>query len=59
MQYDVPSTGGIDDTNCQFYVDNGASHVIVTSFVFREDGVDFARLRRLRDLIGKHRLVHR
>ncbi|GLE02209.1 hypothetical protein PINS_up011047 [Pythium insidiosum] len=49
--------GGINDENCQFYVQNGASHVIVTSYVFRDGKIDFERLQKLKDLIGKKHLV--
>jgi phosphoribosylformimino-5-aminoimidazole carboxamide ribonucleotide (ProFAR) isomerase len=49
--------GGINDQNCKFYIDNGASHVIVTSYVFREGAIDFERLNRLKDLVGKKHLV--
>ncbi|KAF0685920.1 Aste57867_22237 [Aphanomyces stellatus] len=49
--------GGITTDNCRFYLDHGASHVIVTSFVFREGKIDMERLAHLRDVAGKERLV--
>ena len=38
-------------------LDAGASHVIVTSYVFRDGQVDQDRLRRLVRAVGKERLV--
>jgi len=49
--------GGITLDNAMRYLDAGASHVVVTSFVFRDGQVDLARLQALRDLVGKERLV--
>ena len=49
--------GGINATNARSYLDAGASHVIVTSWVFREGRLDEARLAELVQLIGKERLV--
>lgn len=51
------AAGGINADNCQFYIENGASHVIVTSYVFRDGQIDFERLDRLKALIGKEHLV--
>jgi hypothetical protein len=39
--------GGIDTENAMEYLDAGASHVIVTSFVFREGRLDEERLKAL------------
>jgi phosphoribosylformimino-5-aminoimidazole carboxamide ribotide isomerase len=49
--------GGVTDANAKQWLDLGASHVIVTSHVFHDGQLDFARLERLRCLIGKERLV--
>lgn len=49
--------GGINADNCQFFVEKGASHVIVTSYVFRDGQIDFERLEKLKQLIGKEHLV--
>lgn len=49
--------GGINSTNARSYLDAGASHVIVTSWVFREGRLDETRLAELIQLIGKERLV--
>jgi phosphoribosylformimino-5-aminoimidazole carboxamide ribotide isomerase len=49
--------GGINAGNAAAWLDAGASHVIVTSWVFRDGQVDWARLEQLTRLIGKKRLV--
>lgn len=49
--------GGISSENAMEYLDAGASHVIVTSFVFRDGQVDEARLADLVKTVGKERLV--
>jgi phosphoribosylformimino-5-aminoimidazole carboxamide ribotide isomerase len=49
--------GGINDGNAQAWLDAGASHVIVTSWVFRDGRLDHDRLYALVKRIGKKRLV--
>ncbi len=49
--------GGIRDDNAQFWLENGASHVIVTSFVFRDGRLDQENLRRISAAAGKEHLV--
>jgi phosphoribosylformimino-5-aminoimidazole carboxamide ribotide isomerase len=49
--------GGITAANAHEWLDAGASHVIVTSWVFREGHMDEARLSELVKTIGKNRLV--
>jgi phosphoribosylformimino-5-aminoimidazole carboxamide ribotide isomerase len=49
--------GGINADNAQGWLDAGASHVIVTSWVFREGRLDSLRVRELVKRIGKERLV--
>lgn len=49
--------GGVNADNARGWLDAGASHVIVTSWVFREGHVDWVRLAELVKLIGKDRLV--
>ncbi len=49
--------GGINLDNAREWLDAGASHVIVTSWVFREGRVDWERLKSLTEAIGKERLV--
>jgi phosphoribosylformimino-5-aminoimidazole carboxamide ribotide isomerase len=49
--------GGINSANARDWLEAGASHVIVTSWVFREGKVDFARLDELVKIVGKKKLV--
>src|SRR5271170_8037402 len=49
--------GGINSENARGWLDAGASHVIVTSWVFREGRVDWERLGELVKTIGKEKLV--
>jgi len=49
--------GGVTAQNARGWLDAGASHVIVTSWVFREGRVDWARLDELVKTIGRNRLV--
>jgi phosphoribosylformimino-5-aminoimidazole carboxamide ribotide isomerase len=49
--------GGIQLDNARSFLDAGASHVIVTSWVFREGRLDQERLDALVDAIGRERLV--
>jgi phosphoribosylformimino-5-aminoimidazole carboxamide ribotide isomerase len=49
--------GGINVANAKAWLDAGASHVIVTSWVFREGKLDRARLAELVASVGKERLV--
>jgi hypothetical protein len=49
--------GGVTIDNAKRYLDAGASHVIVTSWVFRDGQIDWDRLKALVALISKKRLV--
>jgi phosphoribosylformimino-5-aminoimidazole carboxamide ribotide isomerase len=49
--------GGITAENAAAFLDMGASHVIVTSYVFSEGKVDYQRLKALVKAVGKQRLV--
>ena len=49
--------GGVNAQNARDWLEAGASHVIVTSWVFREGRVDWARLEELVKSIGRERLV--
>ena len=49
--------GGINDENAAQFLEKGASHVIVTSFVFKNGVVNFDNLNRLVKSVGKSRLV--
>jgi phosphoribosylformimino-5-aminoimidazole carboxamide ribotide isomerase len=49
--------GGINPENAAGYLDAGASHIIVTSWIFPQGELDEARLRQLSNAVGKRRLV--
>ncbi len=49
--------GGIQPNNAFFYLDNGATHVIVTSWAFQESLFSWERVIALKKKIGKSRLV--
>ena len=49
--------GGITADNAAGWIDAGASHVIVTSWLFRDGKLDEARLEQLGQAIGQARLV--
>jgi phosphoribosylformimino-5-aminoimidazole carboxamide ribotide isomerase len=49
--------GGVNAQNARGWIDAGASHVIATSWVFREGRVDEGRLGELVKAVGKSRLV--
>ncbi len=49
--------GGISPDNATWWLDRGASHLIVTSFIFYDGQLDWDRLRHLSRLAGKNRLV--
>lgn len=53
MQYG----GGVNAENALEYLEAGASHVIVTSWVFRDGRIDMPRLRELQAVTGADRLV--
>lgn len=49
--------GGIKPGNANKYLDAGASHVIVTSYVFRDGKIDRERLKTLVETVGPEHLV--
>lgn len=49
--------GGITDENAMDYIENGASHVIVTSFVFKDGKINLENLEKLVKAVGKERVV--
>jgi phosphoribosylformimino-5-aminoimidazole carboxamide ribotide isomerase len=48
--------GGIVPGNAKEYIDAGASHVIVTSYVFRDGKIDYDRMAEMRDAVGREHL---
>lgn len=49
--------GGIGPDNAGEFLDAGASHVIVTSYVFQGGRIHYDRLEQMRRAVGKERLV--
>lgn len=49
--------GGINADNAQEFIQAGASHVIVTSYVFKNGMVDFEALENISKAVGKEHLV--
>lgn len=49
--------GGVTPENAEEYLDAGASHVIVTSYVFRDGRIYYENLELLKRTVGKERLV--
>ncbi len=49
--------GGVCPENAQEYLDAGASHVIVTSYVFKNGKISWENLERMKRAVGKERLV--
>jgi len=49
--------GGITADNATEFLDAGASHVIVTSFVFRNGRINLTNLKKLVKTVGKDRIV--
>ena len=49
--------GGITAENGKYWLDKGASHVIVTSYVFRDGKIDQQRLQKLVRAVGREHLV--
>jgi len=51
------TAGGITPSNAGAFLAAGASHVIVTSYVFREGRIDWGRLGEMAAAVGRERLV--
>jgi len=49
--------GGINADNAQQYLEAGASHVIVTSYIFKDGQLNWDHLHNIVDKVGKDRLV--
>lgn len=49
--------GGMNDQNAEFFLEQGASHVIVTSFVFKNGDIDYHNLNKMAAAVGKKHLV--
>jgi phosphoribosylformimino-5-aminoimidazole carboxamide ribotide isomerase len=49
--------GGINAENAMEFIDAGASHVIVTSYVFLNGKLNYENLYKINSVVGKERLV--
>lgn len=49
--------GGMNPENAEQFLDMGASHIIITSYVFRDGRIDYERLKNMCSLIGREHLV--
>lgn len=49
--------GGIHSENAEVFLEAGASHVIVTSYVFKDGHVNYENLERIKREVGKEHLV--
>lgn len=49
--------GGITAENAPYYIEEGASHVIVTSYVFKDGKINYENLHKLVDAVGKEHLI--
>lgn len=49
--------GGITPDNAKEYLNAGASHVIVTSYVFKDGRLHYDRLKEMKKAVSKERLV--
>lgn len=49
--------GGVNADNAAEYLEKGASHVIVTSYVFKDGSISFERLERLKNEVGAEHIV--
>ncbi|MCR5734966.1 MAG: phosphoribosylformimino-5-aminoimidazole carboxamide ribotide isomerase [Lachnospiraceae bacterium] len=49
--------GGITDETAAAFIDEGASHVIVTSYIFTGKELDFGKLSRLKEAVGREHVV--
>jgi phosphoribosylformimino-5-aminoimidazole carboxamide ribotide isomerase len=49
--------GGIHAENASYYLDRGASHVVVTSYIFRDGQLNLENLHKIVSEVGKNKLV--
>ena len=49
--------GGVNPENAGEYLNAGASHVIVTSYVFKDGRISWENLNKMKETVGKEKLV--
>ena len=55
--YNLQVGGGITAENAPYYIGKGASHVIVTSYVFKNGKINYQNLEKLVATVGKEKVV--
>lgn len=55
--YGLQVGGGINPSNAEFFLKKGASHVIVTSYVFKDGQLHYDRLKEMVNAVGREHLV--
>lgn len=55
--YGLQIGGGIGEENAREYLEAGASHVIVTSYVFQNGRIEYGNLEKLVKKVGKNKIV--
>lgn len=49
--------GGVNAENAKWYIDRGASHVIVTSYIFKDGAFYLDHLKKIREVVDQKHLV--
>lgn len=49
--------GGINIDNAEYYLQHGATHIILTSYIFHSGIIDYNRLNELVQLVGRNKIV--
>jgi phosphoribosylformimino-5-aminoimidazole carboxamide ribotide isomerase len=49
--------GGITDKNAEYWIDNGASSVILTSWLIENSALSYSRIKHIANLIGRNKTV--
>jgi phosphoribosylformimino-5-aminoimidazole carboxamide ribotide isomerase len=49
--------GGVNEKNAEFFLEKGASHVIVTSYVFSDGKINYKNIETISKITGKDKLV--
>jgi len=57
MRFKLQVGGGISAESAQSWITAGASHVIVTSWIFQNNSLRMERLQALKDTVGRKHLV--
>ena len=55
--YGLQIGGGITNQNAAYWLEQQASHIIITSYVFYNGECDFERLKKISNLVSKDKLV--